>query len=199
MNEDQAHRILKPYYAKLAGAVVRSFATYRTRYPHRPIHQRRTTANVMCDEIWAEIIAEFDEDAPRVRPVEQSHGLRLLGIAGANGEIEVLLWFKKFDRNKRPRSMPTGRSKRMFKGGTFEMFEKAVTLVVGYQLNPEETRIRGVSICRLLDGRPEWYIDLDLPEASANIVQLPDSSPQAPSARRVIVRRTSQKRFGNDA
>jgi hypothetical protein len=199
MNEDQAHRILRPYYSKLAGAVVRSFETYRTRYPHRPIHQRRTTANVMCDEIWAEIVNEFDEDAPRVKPIEQSHGLRLLGIAAANGEIEVLLWFKKFDRNKRPRSLPTGRSKRMFKGGTLEMFEKAVTLVVGYQLNLEETRIRGVSICRLLDGRPEWYIDLDLPEAPANMVQLPDRSPQAQSRRRVVVRRTNQKRFGNDS
>ena len=78
MNEDQAHRILKPYYSKLAGAIVRSFETYRTRYPHRPIHQRRTKANVMCDEIWAEIVNEFDEDAPHVRPIEQSHGLRLL-------------------------------------------------------------------------------------------------------------------------
>jgi hypothetical protein len=199
MNEDQANRILKPYYSKLAGAVMRSFETYRTRYPHRPIHQRRTTANVMCDEIWAEIVNEFDEYAPRVRPIEQSHGLRLLGIAGANGEIEVLLWFKKFGRNKRPRSMPTGRSKQMFKGGTLEMFDKAVTLVVGYQLNLEETRIRGVSICRLLDGRPEWYIDLDLPEASANIVQLSDRSPQAPSGRRVIVRRTGQKRLSNES
>jgi hypothetical protein len=201
MNEDQAHSILKSYYSKLAGAIVRSFETYRTRYPHRPIHQRRTTANVMCDEIWAEIVNEFDEDAPRVRPIEQSYGLRLLGIAGANGEIEVLLWFKKFDRSKRPRSiMATGRSKRMFKGGTLEMFDKAAMLVVGYQLNLEETRIRGVSICQLLDGRPEWYIDLDLPEAPAKIVQLPDRSPQAPSGRRrVIVRRTSQKRLSNDS
>ena len=199
MKEDDALKILNPYLEKLASSVVRSFEVYRSRYPHRPIHRRTTSANVMCDEIWAASINTFCDDAPRVKPIEQHHGLRLLGIQGPTGETEILLWFKKVDSGRRPRSLPTARSKKMLKGENLEMFKRATTLVVGYHLNREENRIQSISITRLLDGRPDWYFDLDLPDAPSNLVELPEKSPQAPSSTRVVVKRVGQQRLGNDS
>jgi hypothetical protein len=198
MKEDYAFKMLKPFLPKLAHGVVRGFEVYRKKYPHRPIHRRTTSANVICDEIWAEVVNVFCDDAPRVKPIMQHHGLRLLGIQGTTAETEILLWFKKVDRSRRPHSLPTERSKKMLRGDTLEMFESATTLVVGYHLNREENRIRTVSISRLLDSKIEWSFELDLPD-DGNLVQLPETSPQAPSATRVVIRRVEQKRLDNDA
>lgn len=196
MTEDQAHSVLKPYLNRLAAAVVKSFYTYRTRYPHRPIHRRTTVANVMCDEIWAEIVGEFDGDRPMVRPVEQKYGLRLLGIQNQRGEIEILLWFKKVNTQRNPRSYPTDRAKNRLSGGSEEMFKKATVLVVGYQLNRDETRIRRVSISRPSLGKPEWYIDLEISEESTNMVKMTkEQAETAQQGRRVVVKRVSQARL----
>jgi hypothetical protein len=198
LEQEAAVALLRPYFDRLAFAIVRSFETYRTRYPHRPIHQRRTAANVMCDEIWAEIVNAFDEDIPRVRPIEQQRGLRLLGIAGVTGEIEILLWFKKVDRGHRPKSFPTKRAQRMHKGQNLDMFKQATTLVVGYNLNHEQNRIVSVSIIKMLSKRAEWFIDLELPEDAENLIELPQQSPQGSTASRVVVRAIRQTRLGND-
>jgi hypothetical protein len=187
VEQDAALGVLRPHFDKIAFAIVKSFETYRTRYPHRPIHQRRTAANVMCDEIWAEIVNAFDDDLPRVRPIEQKRGLRLLGIGGVTGEIEILLWFKKVDRQHRPKSFPTIRAKRMLKGDNLEMFKKATTLVVGYNLNREQNRIVSVSIIKMVSNRADWFIDLELPEDAENLIELPDTA-QASIGSRVVVR-----------
>jgi|SRR6185437_5373172 len=197
MKEDAALGILNPHLEKLASSVVRGFEIYRTRYPHRPIHRRTTSANVMCDEIWAAIINTFCDDAPQVKPIEQPHGLRLLGIQGPTGETEILLWFKKVDSGRRPRSLLTGRSQKMLKGENLEMFKSATTLVVGHHLNREENRILSISITRLLMGKADWYFDLELPDAPSNLMQLPEKSPQAPSSTRVVVKRVGQQRLGD--
>ena len=198
MEQDAAIALLQPHFDKLAFAIVRSFETYRTRYPHRPIHQRRTTANVMCDEIWAEIVNAFDDDIPRVKPIEQRRGLRLLGIAGVTGEIEILLWFKKVDRQHRPKSLPTGRARRMHEGRSLEMFKKATTLVVGYNLNREQNRIVSVSIIKMLSNRAEWFIDLELPKDAEKLIELPHGATQEATGSRVLVRAVRQTRLGND-
>jgi hypothetical protein len=151
----------------------------------------------MCDEIWAEIVNAFDEDYPRVRPIEQQGGLRLLGIAGTSGEIEILLWFKKVDRQRRPKSYPTSRAKRMLKGENLEMFKKATTLIVGYNLNHEQNRIVSVSIVKMLSNRADWFIDLELPETARNLIEISDSS-QGPTESRVVVKAVQQTRFVND-
>ena len=197
MEQDAAVAILRPYFEKLALAIVKSFETYRTRYPHRPIHQRRTAANVMCDEIWAEIVNAFDDDLPRVRPIEQQRGLRLLGIAGVTGEIEILLWFKKVDRQHRPKSFPTERAKRLHKGQNLEMFKKATTLVVGYNLNREQNRIVSVSIIKMVSNRADWFIDLELPEDAETLIELA-KAPEPATGSRVVVRAVRQTRLGND-
>jgi len=64
------------------------------------------------------------------------------------------------------------------------MFEQATLLVVGYRLNRDETRVISIRITRPSVGRPEWYIDLELPEGLENIVQMPHGSETAtpPSA-----------------
>ncbi len=195
MTEDNAYRILKPHLKRLALAIVQGFQTYRTRYPHRPIHRRTTAANVICDEAWAEIVNTFVDDAPRVRPIDQRYGLRLLGVEGNVGEIEILLWFKKVNGQRKPRSIPTDRAKRRLAGENLELFSKATILIVGYQLNRDETRILRVSIFRPSLGKPEWYIDLELPEESSNVVKMTAADASQSTSRRVVVRRIKQARL----
>jgi hypothetical protein len=151
----------------------------------------------MCDEIWAEVVNAFVDDSPLVKPIEQQRGLRLLGIAGAAGEIEILLWFKKVDRKHCPKSFPTERAKRMHKGQNLEMFKRATTLVVGYNLNHEQNRIVSVSIIKMLSSRADWFIDLELPEDTQGLIEL-NSETTATSASRVVVRAVRQARLGND-
>jgi hypothetical protein len=198
MKEELAHAILQPYLEKLAITIVKSFETYRTRYPHRPIHRRTTAASVICDEIWAEIVNAFDEDAPRVRPIQQAYGLRLLGVQGPSGETEILLWFKKVDGHRNPRSYPTKLASERLAGKNLEMFSRATVLIVGYCLNRDETRILSVSISRPAKGRPEWYIDLELPETPHNVVQISGSESTSTSSKRVVVRRIKQARLGEE-
>ena len=195
LKEEQAFSILDPYLNRLALAVVKSFQTYRTRYPHRPIHRRTTAANVICDEIWAEIVGAFDEDAPRVHPVEQKYGLRLLGVQGRSGETEILLWFKKVDGKRNPKNYPTDRAKKRLAGENIEMFAEATILVVGYRLNRDETRVLSVSISRPSKGRPEWYIDLELPGDATNVVKIAQESDSGQPSRRVVVHRIKQTRL----
>jgi hypothetical protein len=198
MTEDNAHAILSPHYNRIALAIVKSFGTYRTRYPHRPIHRRTTAANVICDEVWAEIVSAFDDYAPMIRPIEHRYGLRLLGISGKTGEIDILLWFKKVDGNRNPSNYRTPTAARRLAGDTLEMFEQATLLVVGYRLNRDETRVISISITRPSVGRPEWYIELELPEGLENIVQIARGSETAAPGKRVVVRRIKQTRLGDE-
>jgi len=193
MNGSQANTILRPYLERLGLAPVKSFEVYRTRYPHRPIHRRTTTANVLCDEVWADIVNAFVDDEPQVRPILHPHGLRLLGIQGPSGEIEILLWFKKV-RGTKPRCYPTASARNRLSGGNFEMFKRATVLVVGYQLNREETRIIRVSIFPPSMGTPEWIIDLNIDAAGA-VATMPGGVPQRPARPRVVVRRIDQRRL----
>lgn len=193
MQEDQAHSILQPYLSKLAKGVVKSFETYRTRYPHRPIHRKATAANVVCDEVWAEIVNSFDEDAPRIKPIEQKYGLRLLGVQGPSGDTEILLWFKKVNGQRKARAYPTKTASSRLAGGNVEMFEQATVLIVGYRLNRDETKVLWVSICKPSHGRPEWYIDLELPSSETNVIKMEDG--QTAAAPRVIVKRVKQLRL----
>lgn len=195
VKEDQAHSILRKHYNRLALAVQDGFASYRTRYPHRPRHRKTTAANVVNDEIWAEVINAFDE-VPGVRCIEQRYGLRLLGIIGDTGETEILLWFKKVDGVRNPRNNPTRRSRRLHAGQNLEMFENATVLVVGYRLNKDETQVNRVSITRPSTGKPEWFIDLQIPEQTGNLVKMnPKSGDSESPARRVSVQRIKQTRL----
>lgn len=192
MREDQAHDILQRDFHKLVTAVVKSFETYRTRYPHRPIHRKTTAANVICDEVWAEIINCFAEDSPRIRPIERPYGLRLLGVQGPSGETEILLWFKKVNGQRKAGGYLTKTARNRLNGGNVEMFEEATVLVVGYQLSHDETKVLRVSLSKPARGKPEWYIDLELPSFDDKKIVKMGSEAGPATAPRVVVKRVRQ-------
>jgi hypothetical protein len=195
LTQDKADKLLKQHYQKLVSGVVRGFQAYRERYPHRPRHRNITVANLVNDEQWAEIITEFDE-VPGVRVIEQSRGLRFLGICGNDGSVELLLWFKKVDAQRTSQLNKTRRSALLHAGQAVEMFPHSTVLVVGYYLNRDRTKVIRVSINRPTTGTPEWFIDLDVPQDANKVTNINTGTTEsAVPTKRVTVRKIKQHRL----
>lgn len=168
MTEDKAHARLSKYYDRLWDSAFDAFDAYR-KYPDKTLHRRSTRANIVNDLIFAKAIQEFD-DIPRVKPVERRHiNLRLLKVGD-----DILLWFKKMNAGRACENVAT-RHAALLQAGQTLLFPDAEVLVVGYLLNPEETKVSRVSITKPtgLHKPPEWYIDL---YANEKIIKLPVGS-----------------------
>jgi hypothetical protein len=192
VTEDNVHARLKKHYDRLWDSAFDGYEAYR-KYPDRTLHRKTTRANIVNDLILAKAIQEFDE-VPRVKLVEERRiNLRLLKI-----EDNILLWFKKMDSQHNCQIFPTEHAK-LLQAGQLSLFPGADVLVVGYLLNPEETRVSRVSIAKPagIGKSPEWFIDL---YANEKIVKLPvgslsvESLSQAPSSAsgRLCIIRSSQ-------
>ncbi len=196
LTEDNAHARLRKHYDRLWDSVFDGYEGYR-KYPDKTLHRRSTRANIVNDLILARAIQEFDE-VSRVKLIERRKiNLRLLKVGD-----DILLWFKKMDAQRNCMIFPTDHAK-LLQAGQMTMFPKADVLIVGYLLNPEETRVSRVSITKPagLGKSPEWFIDL---YANEKIIKLPVGSfsaeavAQAPSSTsgRLRIIRSSQLRLG---
>jgi hypothetical protein len=196
LTEGNADTRLRKHYDRLWNASSQGFKEY-LKYPSRSLHTKRTRANIVHDEILAKAIGEFDE-VPNVKLIDKPRmNLQLLKVGD-----DLLLWFKKMDAQRRCQLVLTEHAK-LLQAGQIPMFPNADILVVGYLLNPEETRVDRVSIGKPAGvGKvPEWFIDL---YANEKIIKFPKGSSaanilsKAPTSvsGRLRVIRSSQFRLG---
>jgi hypothetical protein len=182
LTRTQAERRLSKHYNRIGRACVNGYAKYKD-YPRRTVHRKTTKANVVCDEILACVISEFDE-VPGTKLIEdKKSGLRVFAIGD-----DIGLWFKKVDVNRRLRNVPTKQALALQSGAQLELFAKRWIIAVGYLPSDDGKRIRRISIFKPGRRKPEWFIDLEPP---AEIEQLPIDRRKG-AGLKFIVRRTEQ-------
>lgn len=158
ISQDEADSILQAHYGRIWRSATYGFEQWK-KYPNRPKHLRRTRANIIHDLMMDKAIQEFD-DVPNARPLELHGGtLRFLVL-----DDRIALWFKKVDGARKPSNYPTPAAMERH-AGQFSLFPDASIIVVGYELNRDETKIKRVSVS-LPNGhqRPAWFIDIERPE-----------------------------------
>jgi hypothetical protein len=183
LTRTQAERRLSKHFNRIGRACVNGLAKYKD-YPRRTVHRKTTKANVVCDEILACVVSEFDE-VPGTKLLEdKKSGLRVFAI----GE-EIGLWFKKIDAKRRIKNIPTKHAQALHAGVQLELFSRRTILVVGYLPSEDGKRVRRISIFKPGVRRLDWFIDLEPP---AEIQQLPiDRRKRA--GLKFIVKQTEQK------
>jgi hypothetical protein len=178
----QAERRLSKHYNKIGRACVNGFGKYKD-YPRRTVHRKTTKANVVCDEIIACVISEFDE-VPGTRLLEDRRsGLRVFAIGD-----DIGLWFKKIDVKRRLQNVPTKQALALQSGAQLELFPNRTIIAVGYLPSDDGKRIRLISIFKPGRRKPEWFIDLEPP---AEIELLPIDR-RKDAGLKFIVKRTEQ-------
>jgi hypothetical protein len=195
MDYTEAHSILESRYERLCASVVAAYRKYR-KYPGRTIHRRTTRANIVNDEILAAVIGDFHDDAEIRLVLIRKKNLRFMQV-----EDRILLWFKKMDRQHKPKIYPTPHARHLESGGQVSMFPDCTILIVGYLLNRDETDVIRVSISKPAGrgSRPEWFIDLEpTEEAKLTVVRKEKDSAEPEPRFRVVAKKgaTQDKLIG---
>jgi hypothetical protein len=172
LSEDQAYGELRPHIRRLWNCMTTGYERYRE-YPDLALHRKATRANIVSDLIFANVISEFDE-VPGARILNlEAQRIRLLSLSDS-----VTLWFKKLDENRESCNVSTKQSNEM-NNGQMTLFPAGSLLVAGYELTPDETAVKCMSISPPNQVKPRWFIDVER-------VQQPTIMPVVESARRGI-------------
>jgi hypothetical protein len=186
VDRNEAHSILESRYERLCASVVAAYRKYR-KYPGRTIHRRTTRASIVNDEILAAVIQDFHEDVGTKPILVRGKNLRFMQV-----EDRILLWFKKMDGAHRPKIYPTDHAKELQSGRQSTLFPDCTILIVGYLLNPDETDVVRISICKPAGRglKPEWFIDLE-PTEETNLTVMPRSAASDSKPRfRIVVKKS---------
>jgi hypothetical protein len=165
---NQAETLFDRYKVGLWRSVVEhGFGRYR-KQPGKSDHRAATAASVIHDYMVAGARKVFSEDvdAQRIRFVE----VRGADVTLMEIEESAVIWFKKLNRYRSVQSNRTNLSSRLIAGECDDIpgIAPAATLLhVGYTPNRFGTEVSRVSIVRPqgIGKKPEWYIDLNEPEA----------------------------------
>jgi hypothetical protein len=169
-SEDDADAVLKPYYPGLRNALLGAWRDWENLDPAMRVRlSPRARANLIYDFVLFRA-REYFASSREVEILER-RGLFLFGVAG-----KVLLRFKKLDKRLRHSNIPTRQQielslQRELPG----MPPRAVSLIVGYQLDLTQTSIAAMFITYPNGRRIAWAYEL--PETvSSNIAMLPSAA-----------------------
>ena len=185
ISQDAAYAALEPHIPRLWRCHENAIKRYRDS-PDIPIYRKSTGANIVSDLVFANVIAEFDEVPETKIIADEDRRLRFLSVSDL-----IKLWFKKLDDKKESSNVSTTQSDELNRG-QLTFFGETALLVVGYQLNAEETALKCMAISPPNWVKPRWFIDVE-PIAQPIAMQAAKPSPRTVSLR--IIKGPEQKQI----
>lgn len=190
LSRDRALVMLKPHLADLSGSVTDAWAVWESRCQTFPEDRVK-----LSDRSRASIVYDYMKDSATRRftgkpdvYLSNKRGYLSVTICG-----KVVIRFKKFDKYRRVRSIPTRQYNLFMLQQSLEGFE-LVNLVTGYRVDDLQTGIAEVLIACPSGAKNLWYADIttEIPP------QVESISPE-PLEERPIVRpkRTATKKLGS--
>jgi hypothetical protein len=156
ISRDDAYALLETHIPRLWRCHENAIQHYRDSYPADiPLFRKSTSANILSDFVFANVISEFDE-VPDTRIIaDEERRLRFLSISDS-----IKLWFKKLDDKKESSNVRTHQSDELNRG-QLTFFGETALLIAGYQLNADETAMRCIAISPPNWVTPRWFIDVE--------------------------------------
>jgi hypothetical protein len=181
LSQDRVLEILKPHLANLSGSVTDAWSAWETFCQQNPgassILSNRTRASFIYDYMRNSAMKRFDD----VGGVSLSHGRGFLAVTVCD---QVVIRFKKLDKNRRARGVRTKQYELFMLQGNLEGFDQ-VNLVAGYRVDALQTQIAEVLIVCPSGSKNLWYVDVttEVPAQIENIV--PAASDKKPVIRAI--------------
>jgi len=160
---------LAPILPILRDAILGGWNEYREQPVELQLkYTPRTRANAVRDLILDRVRVGVD-GMPGVKIVK-ARGLDLLSLLGDT--LQLLIRFKKLDRNKLASSYPTMQAQLFDLQLPLEGVPTATRLSAGYQLTKDQGDIAGIFVTCQVGAHLAWDIDV-LQETSTPVVELP--------------------------
>jgi hypothetical protein len=169
LNQVQAQKLLEPYMMAIKDAILAGFNYYHRRYGDEShAHQARSRANLVNDHI-----VDFAN-----RNLAKFPGVKHLSVFGRKlfqVHDQMLLHFKKLNRQKLPSNYPTLFALDFSKQKQLELPGLPATLprlIAGFVPSKDWSRVEGVYITCPDGNTVAWYLDLTATAQQLETIEL---------------------------